>query len=384
MKEKECIASKTKRESNIELLRIIAIIMIIGHHFSIYAGNSLLIDNIINITSAHSIFLQILSYGGVVGNIIFVMISGYFIINKSFKFEKIIKFWLEVLFYSIIIYLLMCLLGCVNFEIGTFISYCLPISNFKYWFANAYIYLYFFSPFINILIKRLNQKSFAKLLILWPIIFIIPEIYLHSIVSYSKNEILSTTLIMIYIYSIGAYIQLYGIKFLEKISKTKLALLILIEYITLFLIRTYLEMVYIKAANYLLEFDSIFMISIAISIFYMFKKLNIKSNKVINYLESISFAVYLVQQNPVAVDYIWKSIFYIENKSIIQDLQLLILAIIAIYVVSIILESIRSIIEKFVEKKFNVEKVFKKVNNVLNIEEKESQNEKGNNNNTSI
>lgn len=86
------VKSNKIRNSSIELLRIIAIIIIIMHHFGVHgvfhvldkSHNILIVDNL----SWQIIFTQIVSWGGNVGNAIFVLITGYFLINKKVNVKK--------------------------------------------------------------------------------------------------------------------------------------------------------------------------------------------------------------------------------------------------------------------------------------------------------
>ena len=77
----------SNRKSNIELLRIIAIIMIIAHHYCLYGGWSK-----VSGLSINNAILDFLVIGGKIGVAIFVLISGYFGINSEFKIKKLIKF----------------------------------------------------------------------------------------------------------------------------------------------------------------------------------------------------------------------------------------------------------------------------------------------------
>ena len=44
---------------------------------------------------------QFLYIGGKLGVVIFVLISGYFLVDSKFKIKKLLKLFLEVLFYSV-------------------------------------------------------------------------------------------------------------------------------------------------------------------------------------------------------------------------------------------------------------------------------------------
>lgn len=92
---------KVERHSNFELLRIIAMIMIIGHHLVVhgiqkFSGEAISYGNIIN-----KIFINILNCGGEVGVALFFMITGFFLCKKEKTSIK--KVACETAFYSVVI-----------------------------------------------------------------------------------------------------------------------------------------------------------------------------------------------------------------------------------------------------------------------------------------
>ena len=85
LEEKTVNKKSNTRQSNIELLRIVAMIMIIIFHMAMhekamYTGST-----------EKKIFSIILSGLGLIGVNIFVLITGYFQIEKEFKTSKVLK-----------------------------------------------------------------------------------------------------------------------------------------------------------------------------------------------------------------------------------------------------------------------------------------------------
>ena len=79
------IIEKKTRLSNFELLRIISMLLIVAHHFSVHS-------HLISDTPIINVYLQrALATGGKVAVNLFVLISGYFMINSTFKFKKLLK-----------------------------------------------------------------------------------------------------------------------------------------------------------------------------------------------------------------------------------------------------------------------------------------------------
>lgn len=79
-------SSDKRRNSSIELLCIIAMFIIITHHFCVHGifnvlGNtySMTVNNL----SFQFVFSQLLMWIGYIGNAIFILITGYYMINKK-------------------------------------------------------------------------------------------------------------------------------------------------------------------------------------------------------------------------------------------------------------------------------------------------------------
>ena len=106
-----------ERSSNIELLRIIAMMMIVAHHFVYYGVQQNYNPNISGeILADGTMFNKIMSLsllpGGVVGVAIFFLIAGYFGINSdSIHLNKIV---IPTCIYSILGLLVVLILGCTN------------------------------------------------------------------------------------------------------------------------------------------------------------------------------------------------------------------------------------------------------------------------------
>ena len=186
------------RKSNLELLRIVSVLIIILSHYVGHSGFDFAGEGF----SFNRLFIESFRLGAV-GVDIFILISGYFLVTAEFKFSKLIKLECEVLFYSI-------LLGVVFFFTTDLVgmkelvfSFLPSLSN-SYWFISTYLLLYLLSPFINKMIHAIGQKGHARLLvILYAVYVLIPTV--------TNLTLAGTSNIMLFLllYLTAAYYRLY-------------------------------------------------------------------------------------------------------------------------------------------------------------------------------
>lgn len=154
------------RTSNLELLRIIAILMIVMGHFCGQGG----------IPANDSLPLLLLSSGGMAVNL-FLLLGCWFMVDAPFRPERIVRLYLQVVFYSIPITLLMFVLG----EDGGFRNLAqglIPFFGRSVWFASAYISLIILSPFLNRIFALplpALRRLVAILLVLFVLVSTIPN-----------------------------------------------------------------------------------------------------------------------------------------------------------------------------------------------------------------
>ena len=158
MKEKNISNS---RSSNFEILRIIAIIMIIMHHYAIYSGFVWDYQLTIN-----RVLVNIFQMFGKLGVCLFIIISGYFYDKSKFKIKKFVALILQVFIYSIIGLTIGLITNSENLSVINIIKSIFPSTFGLYWFASCYFLIYIFSPFIKKIIENLSKKEFKILLTL--------------------------------------------------------------------------------------------------------------------------------------------------------------------------------------------------------------------------
>lgn len=309
------ISLKTNvRNSNLELLRIVSMILIIMHHYSVHGGFDLINSDL----SLNQIWVQILSLGGKLGVNCFILITGYFMITSTFKFKSILKIILEVLFYSIIPIFIFYGFNIMDISFKVLIQSILPINFNLYWFATTYIILYFLIPFINNFIQFSSKRNILKLIILLSVIWSVFPTFLFPALGFSEIGW------FILLYIIAAYIRLYPNSLFNKYkfnlcSSVVIYILIILSVIVIDIISMKIDFAK-NHATYFSGINRLPILLLSISLFLTFKNLNIKNNKFINIIASTMFGVYLIHDNILVSPFLWKTLFknakYLDSSSL--------------------------------------------------------------------
>lgn len=188
------------RNSNLELLRIICILVIIAHHFSIHPQWEFDYSSI----TFNRVFLQALCIGGKLGVNCFLLISGYFLIGKKNRSaDSILKIWLQMVFYSILINLSISIITHQKIIAKDLIVAVIPVTSETWDYASAYFVLMLFVPFYNRLLKGLTKNEFKRLLGVFFCCWCLVPTFTGK--SFESNYLIW----MFVIYAVGAYIRIY-------------------------------------------------------------------------------------------------------------------------------------------------------------------------------
>ena len=366
-----------KRQSNIELLRIIAILFIISFHY-VYKSGYVLTD--LNITS---LTIKSFWFLGELGVNLFVLITGYFLITGKFSFKKLIKLIVEVNFYYIFTLILTNLyqnnFAFENLKIfsglkNAFLSFFSVTFN-QYWFITSYILIYILFPYINKFLKTLSKDEHKKILIILIIIWsIIPTIF--GIFNNNPESFLyfNRFIWMIILYMLGAYIRLYSINFFKNKSKKKALVLSILSFITMILgiiviykFKDIFLKIGTKEPAYFWRPNTVPMLILSVSMFELFLNLKIKNNKVMNDLASTTLGIYMLHDGPLAST-LWKNIFKSLNclNSKFAILYIVFHTLI-IFAVGVIVDLIRQLVEKITVDKILDSKIYKTIENKIKM-----------------
>ena len=284
----------TKRQLNFELLRIVSMMLIITLHF-ISHGEAVQLSGKY---SAMNIIMLFIDLCAMVSVNCYVLLSSYFL-KGTISLKKIWLLWMEVEFYSIAIYLFLCLLGKSAFSWGELMIVLLPIFNKRYWFFTCYIIFYVLTPLLNKIVTAIDRRAHLGLILGGlAILSILPDIWKFlDIMSVGYGY---TFLWFCYLYFVASYIRCY------EVPKRKGGLFSFFVLAVIgsacYLSRAYLEKVFYRTEtiSFSLGYKSFFVVACSILLFLYFANLkieNMKGERILLSLASATFGVYLIHDN---------------------------------------------------------------------------------------
>lgn len=326
------------RSSNIELLRIISMLVIVAHHYVVNSG-------LMNIIKQHpleydSIALLMFGWGGKTAINCFLLITGYFMCQQDTTLKKYLKFLLQVLFWNILIGLVFIFTGYESLNFKLIINAVFPFNNVgnSGSFTTSYLFFYLCIPFLNLMLKVMDRKTHRWFLIGGIIMFsVLPSIGFKTVF----NSIIWFSIV----YMIGAYLKLYNpLAFSVRFyAFSTIAMLFLSLGSILMLLK--IGSIFGKFAPYFLvnEENKVLALLLSLACFMFFVNLNMRNYKFINLISSACFGVLLIHANSAAMrTWLWKDIVDCQGHyGTPWMLAYAITSVLAIYIVCTILEIIR-------------------------------------------
>ncbi len=333
---------KSDRFVNFEFLRITSIFMVIILHFI----NNSQFNDVVDMYSINGYiysFIQGLCY---TADNLFILLSGYFLVNSNFKPYKVFDLWFQVFFYSFGFFLILTISGVTDFSLKNLYYAITPIFSKAYWFFSCYIILYLVSPLINTIIKNSNRNKHFILIVAGFVLFSLLDSVLFSqdpfFICGGKSPIW-----FIYLYITAAYIRLYVTRIPRKIYLGSGALVLSVITAAGYYGYSYLieksGATFIDPQN-LRSLCSVPVFLSSICIFLLFKGINIKgklTSRALVFLSPLTFGIYLIHDNKNLKDLLW----YIISPEKYSDevfVWLYMLAVVPIiYIVCAVVELLR-------------------------------------------
>lgn len=269
---------------SVVMLKLIATILITNAHY----------ENIYPIPTIAS--------GGMLGNVLFMFVSGYLLVNVSTSFFKwIFRRWLRIYIIVWLVSFLLILLGYFTFNKLN------PIEHIIYYFAYPTAY-HFISTIAILYIPYyifLRVNYIKDNLICFIILILICQLLIYLLVydySYYHIDNVREHMVKFMFFEamlIGAYFRLHNVRD-YKVSKKLIILLLIFSMGVYFTSKTLLSMGLVPFYFQLLNQYILIVLLIVLSKFVFqfennFKKLNSNLFKVLKFFSTLTLEIYMVQ-----------------------------------------------------------------------------------------
>lgn len=340
----------TKRNAGIEILRIFSMLMIVMLHVLLFG----LKYNELNIFSMKGVITNLLKAICFCAVNIYAIITGYVLVNKRPKINRLIDLWFQVIFYLLMSCILIFILYPQNFSKRSLIFAFLPVITNKYWYFTAYFIMFWCVPLYNWIIYNLTMKQYRKMIFVMLFIFSllgwISSVFSNTVFGLNNGY---SFLWLSALYFIGAGIKLYGLDLFfikDEITQNTVLFIALLSGVLTFISKVLLIKLTTAILGHELFVDAFYsylsptVLIEAICLVIYFSNLNIKGSKTLTKISGATFGVYLIHQTPFFTNYCWDFLSKYRTAPIFKYILVIFVSVICIYVVCTLIEMIRSFI----------------------------------------
>ncbi len=323
-----------KRNSNLELLRIAAMLMIVCSHIFYHCING-------QLTAAWDpeLFCQpvlfkrlgilaLISPAGVIGNAIFILISGYFMAPReasAINLTKTAKKLLLQLGFAAFVLVISSSLYVLWANAKWNIDLCSYITFFSFnsfsWFVGYYFLVIVVAKiFLNSRLAKYDKRSYLMLVVT---LFALVQFSWSTSLLTSLMSGLDTLVTGVFLYALGGYIRKY-----DPFEKVRLWVLIAIIILTNVVIYVNYHLTTLTnihnfnpdGGNLFIQTipgynnSNIVTLILGIAIFELFRRIPSFSSKIVNYISSATFMIYLLHDNDFFYT-LWMSVHWLPLLS---------------------------------------------------------------------
>ena len=344
------MGSGSKRQANFELLRIVAMLMIISLHYLVKGGIAVSFPFDVMENPVGGLAWLAEAFCIVAVNC-YVLISGYFLVESAWKPGRVVSLLLQVLFYSLLIPVFLLAAGTVSAsQLGVYdwFGFLFPLVTEHYWFATAYLLMYLFAPFLAAGIDKMGRKELQTVLALLLAFFslektILPLPLVTDRYGYDFGWFMC-------LFAVAGYIRKYGIRWLEKQSHAAagyavscLGIWVLALFSNAFGLGG--REVFTYYADLLYTYNHLLCLAGAVSLFYVFKNLHLGEGRfagAVRRLAPYTFGVYLLHEH-ILVRYEWMKWLGVEKVAdSFLFLPHMVLCVLAVYAAGTAVDFVRA------------------------------------------
>lgn len=336
------------RESGLELMRILGMLMIIAYHYFLHGGYT---SEQLYVYQWQSLYITAFGAFGRMACGAFALTSGYYLIvrEKKYHYRRIIPLIAELIFYSFGALAVVSIFQLRELSMAEYVKSLVPVV-WGNWYVVNYILLYMLVPFLNLWLRNMNEKAYGRflmiVLVFWSVIpSIMPDSWEFSHMDF-----------FLVMYVMGGGIRLHWEKKMRWRNRWNLvglmvAMLLVWLYMTSVSILGHLLNApwIVEKASRFCSYNYIPGVLFAVCMFLFFNRLRF-SCRAVNYLAASMVGIYLIHDNDLLRSVIWEKVspnpLYIASPWIHAPMKVL-----TVFLICLMIDFIR---------RLTVEKVFLK------------------------
>ncbi|PJM74043.1 hypothetical protein CS006_02540 [Bifidobacterium primatium] len=310
--------SERRRDLRFEILRIVAMLLIVSCHVVANMGW--------NLQDEGSLFSRACAWAwnhcaGQIGVCLFFLLSGYFQVDKRFHIRKPVSVIVQTFLYTAGALVAQACMLMVHPTAGisaifapselfrTLYVSILPVFNGTYWFITAYVLMMVVSPYLNIVLHHASRRSSLRLVMILMFVSLMPLVSLASL-------FWTTWVYAITGYLIGGWLRLYGessrlygfVNWWTALASVVTAYLMLVLFIYVALRFGFWSWLRSDSRSVFGVVPAVELIAAVMVFVAVMKAPAITSDKASRYVMPISgsvFGVYLIHENPYVRPNLW-------------------------------------------------------------------------------
>lgn len=354
-----------KRMVNIELLRIVSMMMVVMLH---YLGKGNLLPTLTESMSVNGYVAWGMESLCIVAVNVYMLISGYFLVESGFKPGRLVELLCQVLFYSILVPVVLVVLDIVPasvFSINHILETVLPVQMAHYWFITAYVIMYLLSPVLSTAAKTMKQEQLRNTIIALLLFFSVSKSILpFQLVNDNKGY---DGLWFVCVFLVAAYMRLYGLDFFTtKGNGRRGAFCYLAGCVGVYAVMILVRAVYLKTGSLdhfiqdTYHYNHILNLFAAVSLFYAFYHLKFDGEKwwtkLICKVAPYTLGVYLLHEQ-LDIRFLWPTWL---GATLEENIGLFVLrallAVVVVFIVGILVDMVRGTLFGIVKNILNKKK----------------------------
>jgi len=272
--------STSKRNSSIELFRIIATFLVLLVHFN---GWFVSMPEQFEGFTAKAIGQTIIESVSCICVNCFLVITGWY--GLRLKWRHLIKIWSIIVWVYVPFYLVLSVYKS-DFSIVRLVYEFIAVGKESY-YVQCYLMLMFLSPILNAFIDKYGRKSLPLVLLFWAIEFMLDCIFSNKSLGFARGYELTH---FVFIYLSIRTARLYDDEIRRWYSVQRATLILMC--CTLII-----ASLYIADVRWAFAYTNPLNIMMAFTLFYMFERRKF-TNRYVNWLSSSTLSVYIAHVTP--------------------------------------------------------------------------------------